>query len=169
MRSWTRSEILHRDIAENSIATERMTKGRLQGRVMEVDFAKLETIPRESRLSQGLESHHFSEQSSHNTASMLEEGDSQSSHVGSRYITPDTSLSQRIESGAFKKPRKRGRPAELRQWMASPFQSLLLAPIQPIGTRLWLGIIKLRAQRRLTLTSLPRWRETHRTEKALTL
>jgi hypothetical protein len=40
---------------------------------------------RESGLSQGLESHHLSDQSS------------QSSHVPSRDITPDTSLSQNIE------------------------------------------------------------------------
>ncbi|PVH69777.1 hypothetical protein DL98DRAFT_554269 [Cadophora sp. DSE1049] len=40
-----------------------------------------------------------------------EEADSQSSHAGD--VTPDTSMSQRIEGGAFKKPRKRGRPVEL--------------------------------------------------------
>jgi hypothetical protein len=69
---------------------------------------------RESGLSQGLESHHLSDQTSHDAAS-LEEADSQSSRVGSRDVTPDTSLSQRVEGGAFKKPRKRGRPVELHQ------------------------------------------------------
>ena len=68
--------------------------------------------PGESGLSQGLESHHLSDQSSQYAAS-LEEAGSQSSRVGSRDVTPDTSLSQRIEGGAFKKPRKRGRPGEL--------------------------------------------------------
>jgi hypothetical protein len=57
----------------------------------------------ESGLSQGLESHHLSDESS------------QSSHVPSRDITPDTSLSQNIERRAFKKPKKRERPVELHQ------------------------------------------------------
>ena len=70
--------------------------------------------PGESGLSQGLESHHLSNQTSYDAAS-LEEADSQSSHVRSRDVTPDTSLSQRIEGRAFKKPRKRGRPVELHQ------------------------------------------------------
>ena len=62
--------------------------------------------PSESGLSQGLESHHLSSQSSHNGAYMLvEEAD----------VTPDTSLSQGVEGGALKKPRKRGRPADLHQ------------------------------------------------------
>lgn len=68
-----------------------------------------------SGLSQGLESQHLSDQSSHDAASMLEEADSQSSHVGSRDVTPDTSLSQRIDGKAFKKPKKRARPVELHQ------------------------------------------------------
>ena len=68
--------------------------------------------PRESGLSQGLESHYLSDQTSHDAAS-LGEADSQSSRVSSRDVTPDISLSQRIEGGAFKKPRKRGRPVEL--------------------------------------------------------
>jgi hypothetical protein len=68
----------------------------------------------ESRLSQGLESHHLSDQTSHDAAS-LDEADSQSNPVGSRDVTPDTSQSQRIEGGAFKKPRKRDRPVELHQ------------------------------------------------------
>jgi hypothetical protein len=70
--------------------------------------------PGESGLSQGLESHHLSDQTSHDAAS-LEEANSQSSHIGSRDVTPDTSQSQRIEGGAFKKPRKRDRPVELHQ------------------------------------------------------
>ena len=57
----------------------------------------------ESGLSQGLESHHLSDQLS------------QSSRVPSRDVTPDTSVSQRIEGGAFKKPRKRGRSGELHE------------------------------------------------------
>ncbi|KUJ06351.1 uncharacterized protein LY89DRAFT_703031 [Mollisia scopiformis] len=52
----------------------------------------------ESGLSQGLESHHLS----NDAASLLEEADSQSGDV-----TPGTSMSQRIEGGAFKQPRKR--------------------------------------------------------------
>jgi len=71
--------------------------------------------PGESGLSQGLESHHLSDQSSYDAASLLEEADSQSSRVGSREVTPDTSLSQRIDGKAFKKPKKRARPVELHQ------------------------------------------------------
>lgn len=82
----------------------------------------------ESGLSQGLESHHLSDQSSHDAASMLEEADRQSSRVGSRDVTPDTSLSQRIDGKAFKKPKKRARPVELHQsqdavWRWEFFQS----------------------------------------------
>ncbi|KAH8725951.1 hypothetical protein GQ44DRAFT_795174 [Phaeosphaeriaceae sp. PMI808] len=65
-------------------------------------------------LSQELESHHLSDQTSYDTSS-LEEANSQSNRVGSRDVTPDTSLSQRIEGEAFQKPRKRGRPTELHQ------------------------------------------------------
>ncbi|KFY96416.1 hypothetical protein V500_02453 [Pseudogymnoascus sp. VKM F-4518 (FW-2643)] len=68
----------------------------------------------ESGLSQGLESHNLSRQSSHDAASLLEEADSQSSRDPSRDVTPDTSLSQGIER-AFKKPKKRGRAVELHQ------------------------------------------------------
>jgi hypothetical protein len=70
--------------------------------------------PGESGLSQGLESHHLSDQTSHDAAS-LEEADSQSSRVDSRDVTPDTSMSQRIDGKAFKKPKKRARPVELHQ------------------------------------------------------
>ena len=66
----------------------------------------------ESGLLQGLESHYLSDRTSHDAAS-LDGG--QSSHVGLRDVTPDTSLSQRIEGGEFKKPRKRGRPIDLHQ------------------------------------------------------
>jgi len=69
--------------------------------------------PGESGLSQGLESHHLSGQSSHDAPSLLEDADSQLSRVGSRDVTPDTSLSQRIDGKAFKKPKKRARPIEL--------------------------------------------------------
>ena len=58
--------------------------------------------PGESGLSQALESHNLSELSNQ------EEADSQSSV---RDITPDTSMSQKIEGGVFKKPRKRGPPS----------------------------------------------------------
>jgi hypothetical protein len=68
----------------------------------------------ESGLSQGLESHHLSDQTSHDAAP-LDEDDSQSNRVGSRDVTPDTSLSQRIDGKAFKKPKKRARPIELHQ------------------------------------------------------
>lgn len=66
--------------------------------------------PEESGLSQGLESHRLSDQSSHDAASTLEDVDSQSSRVDLRDVTPDTSLSQRIDGKAFKKPKKRARP-----------------------------------------------------------
>jgi len=69
----------------------------------------------ESGLSQGLESQYLSDQSSHDAASLLEEADSQPSRVGSRDVTPDTSLSERIDGKAFKKPKKRARPVELHQ------------------------------------------------------
>jgi hypothetical protein len=65
----------------------------------------------ESGLSQGLESHHLSDQTSHDATS-LDEADSQLNRVGSRDVTPDTSLSQRIDGKAFKKPKKRARPVE---------------------------------------------------------
>ncbi len=54
----------------------------------------------ESGLSQGLESHHLSRQSSHKAASLPEE--SQSSRVPSRDISPDTSLSEGVERAAKK-------------------------------------------------------------------
>ena len=82
----------------------------------DLDFEVSEqSEPGESGLSQGLESHHLSDQSSHDATSALEEADSQSSRVGSRDVTPDTSLSQRIDGKAFKKPKKRARPVELHQ------------------------------------------------------
>ena len=74
--------------------------------------ASQQSEPGESGLPQGLESHHLSDQTSHDALS-LEEADSQSNRVDSRDVTPDTSQSQRIEGGAFKKPKKRGRPVEL--------------------------------------------------------
>ncbi|KAH6699914.1 hypothetical protein BKA61DRAFT_562017 [Leptodontidium sp. MPI-SDFR-AT-0119] len=81
----------------------------------DLDFEVSEqSEPGESGLSQGLESHHLSDQTSHDAAS-LDEADSQSSRVSSRDVTPDTSLSQRIDRKAFKKPKKRARPVELHQ------------------------------------------------------
>jgi hypothetical protein len=68
----------------------------------------------ESGLSQGLEIHYLSDQTSHDAASRAE-GESQSSSASSRDVTPDTSQSQRIEEGAFKRPRKRDRTIELHQ------------------------------------------------------
>jgi hypothetical protein len=67
--------------------------------------------PGESGLSQVLESHNLSEPSNQDASSLLEEADSQSSRVGD--VTPETSVSQRIEGKAFKKPKKRGRTTEL--------------------------------------------------------
>ncbi|ELR03485.1 hypothetical protein VC83_00157 [Pseudogymnoascus destructans] len=54
----------------------------------------------ESGLSQGLESHYLSRQSSHKAASLREE--SQSSRAPSRDVTPDTSLSEGVERAAKK-------------------------------------------------------------------
>jgi len=65
----------------------------------------------ESGLSQVLESHNLSELSNQEGSSLREDADSQSSRVGD--ATPETSVSQRIEEGAFKKPKKRGRPVKL--------------------------------------------------------
>ncbi|KAK6591861.1 hypothetical protein H4I96_12138 [Botrytis cinerea] len=62
----------------------------------------------ESGLSQELESHNLFEQTSYDAVS-LKEADDQSSHIGLGHITPDTLLSQEIEEGVFKKPKKRGR------------------------------------------------------------
>ncbi|TGO86917.1 hypothetical protein BPOR_0267g00160 [Botrytis porri] len=56
----------------------------------------------ESGLSQGFE------QTSYDVMS-LNETDSQSNRIGSEHITPDVLLSQEIEEGVFKKPKKRGR------------------------------------------------------------
>jgi hypothetical protein len=62
----------------------------------DIDFeVSQQSEPGESGLSQGLESHHFSDQTSHNAA-FLEEADSQSSRVGSRDVTPDTSRLRRL-------------------------------------------------------------------------
>jgi hypothetical protein len=65
-----------------------------------------QTEPGESGLSQGLESHNLS---SVDAASLPEDADSQSNRVDGGDITSDTSLSQRIEGGAFKKQKKRDR------------------------------------------------------------
>jgi hypothetical protein len=64
--------------------------------------------PGGSGLSQGLESHYLFDQSSRDAASLLKEADSQLSYAED--VTLDTFMSQRIEGGAFKKPRKRGWP-----------------------------------------------------------
>jgi len=74
------------------------------------DLSSQQSEPGKSGLSQGLESHNLSELSNQDASSLLEEADSQSS-VGD--VTPETSVSQRIEGGASKKPKKRGRPVEL--------------------------------------------------------
>lgn len=81
---------------------------------LDLDFDVSEqSEPGGSGLSQGLASHLLSEQSNYDAASLLEEAASQSSRVGSREVTPDTSLSQRIEGKAFKRPKKRARPVDL--------------------------------------------------------
>jgi hypothetical protein len=59
-----------------------------------------------SRLSQGLESYYLTELSNQDASSLLEEADSLLSHVGD--TTPETSVSQRIKEGVFKKPPKKG-------------------------------------------------------------
>jgi hypothetical protein len=64
-------------------------------------------FPEASGLSQELESHHLSQQSNVDSASLLEEHDSQSSLGGSQDVTTNTSLSQRIQQGTFKVPKKR--------------------------------------------------------------
>ena len=64
-------------------------------------------FPEESGLSQELESHHLSQQSNADSASLLEEHDSQSSVGGSQDMTSNTSLSQRTQRGTFKVPKKR--------------------------------------------------------------
>jgi len=69
----------------------------------------------ESGLSQGLESHHLSDYSSQDAASLQEEADSQSSRVSSRDVTPHTSVSERIDGRVSKRARKRGPPVELHQ------------------------------------------------------
>jgi hypothetical protein len=82
----------------------------------DLDFEVSEqSEPGESGLSQGLESSHLSDQSSNGAASLLEDAGSQPSNVASRDVTLDSSVSQRIEERAFKKPKKRGRAAELQQ------------------------------------------------------
>ena len=64
-------------------------------------------FPEESGLSQELGDHYLSHQSNADSASLLEEDDSQSSLSGSRDMTPNTSLSQRTEPVTFKVPKKR--------------------------------------------------------------
>ena len=68
-----------------------------------------------SGVSQGLESHHLFDYSSHNVASLVNDADSISSRVSSRDVTPDTSLLQRMGGRASKKRKKRTRPEELHQ------------------------------------------------------
>jgi hypothetical protein len=55
-----------------------------------------------------LESHNLLELLNQDALSLLEQADSQLSRV--RDVTPETSVSQRIKGGAFKKLKKRGRP-----------------------------------------------------------
>jgi hypothetical protein len=77
----------------------------------DLDIVSLgQSEPEGSGLSQGLKSHNFSELLNHDASSPLEEADSQSSCVGN--VTLKTSVSQRIKEGAFKKPKKRGRPVK---------------------------------------------------------
>ena len=60
-----------------------------------------------SGLSQELDSHHLSQQLDVDSASLLEENDSQSSLGGSQDITSNTTPSQRTPRGTFKVPQKR--------------------------------------------------------------
>lgn len=80
----------------------------------ELDFEVSQRSEFESGLSQGLESHHLSDQSSFDAASQ-EDADSQSSRAASPDVTPDTSLSHGAQERAAKKPKKSGRPVELHQ------------------------------------------------------
>jgi hypothetical protein len=64
-------------------------------------------FPEASGLSQGLEGHHLSQQSNAESASLLEEHDSQSSLSGSQDMTSNTAPSQRTERETFKMPKKR--------------------------------------------------------------
>lgn len=64
-------------------------------------------FPEASGLSQELEGHHLSQQSIAESASLLEELDSQSSLGGSQDMTSNTTPSQRTERGTFKVPKKR--------------------------------------------------------------
>ncbi|TAQ87685.1 hypothetical protein B7494_g3995 [Chlorociboria aeruginascens] len=57
---------------------------------------------------------YFSNQTSHDAA-FLNEATSQLSCISSRDVTPNTSISQRIDGPAFKIPKKRARPAELHE------------------------------------------------------
>jgi hypothetical protein len=80
----------------------------------DLDFkVSQQSEPGKSGLSQGLESHNLCDQLSHDAVSLLEDVNSQLSRVGSRDVTSNTSLSQRIDRKAFKKPKKRARPVEL--------------------------------------------------------
>lgn len=100
----------------------------------DLDFEVSEqSEPGESGLSQGLESSHLSDQSSNGAASLLEDAGSQPSNVASRDVTLDSSVSQRIEERAFKKPKKRGRAAELQQWIAS----LVICLLQSVSGTLY--------------------------------
>jgi hypothetical protein len=85
--------------------------------------------PGESGLSQELESHNLS---SLNAASLLEHVNSKSSHVSSGDITSDTSLSQRIEGGAFKEPKKWDRHQRIASDRKSAPQGRLF-PIKDFG------------------------------------
>lgn len=61
----------------------------------------------ESGLSQELEGHHLSQESNADSTSLLEEDESQSSLVGAQGMTPNTSIRQRTEGGAFKMPKEK--------------------------------------------------------------
>ena len=64
-------------------------------------------FPESSGLSQDLESHHLLQQSNVDSASLLEENDSQSKLGGSQDTTSNTTPSQRTQRGTFKVPKKR--------------------------------------------------------------
>jgi hypothetical protein len=69
--------------------------------------------PRESGLSQGLESHYLSDYSSQDTVSLQKKANSELSRVSSRDIILHTSVSKQINKRVLKKARKKGLLTEL--------------------------------------------------------
>ena len=80
-------------------------------RNLEIEFSQFGG----SGLSQAVETHNLSDQSSLQAPSLLGETDSQPSRVASGDVTPDTSMSQRIDGGARKMVTRRRLTIELHQ------------------------------------------------------